>query len=177
MHGDGPVLVFAGAGSGKTRVLTHRIAYLVDVLGVNPYNIMAVTFTNRAAREMKERVVSLIGQPASWVTIGTFHAFCARLLRREAEMFHQPNFSIYDTDDQRALIRQALSLAEIAESRAHPNAILAAISAAKNELIGPLEYEPTNYFQEFVRRVYPVYQDLLRQNNALDFDDLIGEIG
>lgn len=174
-HGDGPMLVLAGAGSGKTRVLTHRIAYLIDVKGVNPYNILAVTFTNRAAREMKERVVALAGRPGEWVTIGTFHAFCVRLLRREADMFHRPNFSIYDTDDQRALVKQALELAEIPESRANPAAVLGAISDAKNELVGPMEYQPKTYFEEFVRRVYPIYQDLLRQNSAFDFDDLIME--
>jgi DNA helicase-2/ATP-dependent DNA helicase PcrA len=174
-HGDGPMLVLAGAGSGKTRVLTHRIAYLIDVLRVHPYNIMAVTFTNKAAREMKDRVVALAGQPGTMVTIGTFHAFCVRLLRREADLFHQPNFSIYDTDEQRALVRQAMDLAEVPESRFKPAAILAAISDAKNELIGPIEYVPREYFGEIVRRVYPVYQDLLRQNAAFDFDDLIME--
>lgn len=174
-HGDGPVLVFAGAGSGKTRVLTHRIAYLIDVRGVSPYNILAVTFTNRAANEMKERVIGLIGKPGEWVTLGTFHSFCVRLLRREAEFFHRANFTIYDTDDQRALVRQAMEIAEISESRAKPVAVLAAISDAKNELIDPQHYVARNYFEELVRRIYPVYQDLLRQNSAFDFDDLIME--
>ncbi|GAC1333016.1 MAG: UvrD-helicase domain-containing protein [Chloroflexota bacterium] len=174
-HGDGPVLVFAGAGSGKTRVLTHRIAYLLDVKGVNPSNILAVTFTNKAAREMKERVAALAGRPGEWVTIGTFHSFCVRLLRGEADRFHLPNFSIYDTDDQRALIKQAMETAGISETRTKPAAVLAAISDAKNELVGPMEYEPGAYFQEIVRRIYPIYQDLLRQNSALDFDDLIME--
>ena len=174
-HGDGPMLVLAGAGSGKTRVLTHRIAYLLDVKGVSPYNILAVTFTNKAAAEMKERVVTLAGKPGEWVTIGTFHAFCVRLLRREAEFFHRPNFTIYDTDDQRSLVRQAMSMAEISEGRTSPQALLAAISDAKNELIGPEAYAPKTYFEELVRRVYPIYQDLLRQNSAFDFDDLIME--
>jgi len=174
-HGDGPMLVFAGAGSGKTRVLTHRIAYLIDVKGVNPYNILAVTFTNKAAREMKERVVALAGRPGEWVTIGTFHAFCVRLLRREADLFHLPNFTIYDTDDQRALIKQAMEMADISTNRTNPAAILGGISDAKNELVGPDDYVDHNYFQELVRRVYPLYQDLLRQNSALDFDDLIME--
>jgi DNA helicase II / ATP-dependent DNA helicase PcrA len=174
-HGDGSLLVLAGAGSGKTRVLTHRIAYLIDVKGVSPYNILAVTFTNKAAREMKERVEALVGKPGEWVTIGTFHAFCVRILRREADLFHRPNFSIYDTNDQRALIKQALELAEIPESRANPAAVLGAISDAKNELVGPMAYQPGTYFEELVRRVYPVYQDLLRQNSAFDFDDLIME--
>ena len=174
-HGDGPMLVFAGAGSGKTRVLTHRIAYLIDVKGVNPYNILAVTFTNKAAREMKERVVALAGKLGELVMIGTFHAFCARLLRREADLFHPPNFTIYDADDQRALVKQAMEQLEISTTRTNPAAILGAISDAKNELIGPGQYKDQNYFQELVRRVYPVYQDLLRQNSALDFDDLIME--
>jgi DNA helicase II / ATP-dependent DNA helicase PcrA len=174
-HGSGPLLVLAGAGSGKTRVLTHRVAYLIDIQGVSPYNIMAVTFTNKAAGEMKERVIALVGRPGELVTIGTFHAFCARLLRRESEFFHRPNFSIYDTADQLQLIKQAMDLAEVPESRFKPAAILGAISDAKNELIGANQYEPANYFQEVVRRVYPVYQDLLRHNSALDFDDLIME--
>jgi DNA helicase-2/ATP-dependent DNA helicase PcrA len=174
-HGDGPMLVLAGAGSGKTRVLTHRIAYLIDVKGISPYNILAVTFTNKAAREMKERVVALAGNPGGWVTLGTFHAFCVRLLRREAELFHQPNFSIYDTDDQRALIRQAMEVAEISESKFRPMSILGAISDAKNELIGPRDYEGRDYFGEVVRRIYPIYQNLLSQNSAFDFDDLIME--
>src|SRR5947209_6392729 len=174
-HGDGPMLVLAGAGSGKTRVLTHRIAYLIDVLGVSPYNVLAVTFTNKAAGEMKERVESLVGRPGEWVTIGTFHSFCVRLLRRESEFFHRPNFSIYDTDDQRGLIKQALALAEISEKQASPNAVLGAISDAKNELVTPEAYTPGNFFEEFVRRVYPIYQDLLRRNDAFDFDDLIME--
>jgi DNA helicase-2/ATP-dependent DNA helicase PcrA len=174
-HGNGPMLVFAGAGSGKTRVLTHRIAYLIDVRGVSPYNILAVTFTNKAAGEMKERVQQLVGREAQWVTIGTFHSVCARLLRRERDLFHLPDFTIYDTDDQHALVKQAMTIAAVPESRAHPNALLAAISSAKNELIDPDTYQPSNYFEELVRRVYPVYQDLLRQNHAYDFDDLIME--
>jgi len=174
-HGDGPMLVLAGAGSGKTRVLTHRIAYLIDVRGVNPYHILAVTFTNKAAGEMKERVAALAGTPGEWVTIGTFHSFCVRLLRRESEFFHRPNFTIYDTDDQRTLIKQAMEIAGITDSKASPTAILGAISDAKNELVGPDQYVDSNYFGEMVRRVYPVYQDLLRQNSAFDFDDLIME--
>ena len=174
-YGDGPLLVLAGAGSGKTRVLTHRIAYLIDVRGVSPYNIMAVTFTNKAAAEMKERVISLSGRAGEMVTVGTFHAFCARLLRREGDLSHRPNFSIYDTADQLQLLKQAMGIADVPESRFKPAAILGAISDAKNELIGPDRYEPSTYFEEIVRRVYPVYQDLLRQNSALDFDDLIME--
>ncbi|MGH2448098.1 MAG: ATP-dependent helicase [Chloroflexota bacterium] len=174
-HGSGPMLVFAGAGSGKTRVLTRRIAYLIEAQRVDPANILAVTFTNKAAGEMKQRVIELSGPAGSRVTVGTFHSFCARLLRREAERYHLPNFTIYDADDQRSLIKQALRMAEISEQKAHPAAVLAAISDAKNELKGPERYEPNSYFEEYVRRTYPIYQDLLRQNNALDFDDLIME--
>jgi DNA helicase-2/ATP-dependent DNA helicase PcrA len=174
-HGDGPLLVLAGAGSGKTRVLTHRIAYLIDVKGVSPYNIMAVTFTNKAAGEMRERVVALAGRPGEWVTIGTFHAFCARLLRQEGNLFHRPNFTIYDAQDQLGVVKQAMDIAQIPDTRAKPAAILGAISDAKNELIGPAAYTPQNYFQEFVRRAYPIYQELLARNSALDFDDLIME--
>jgi DNA helicase-2/ATP-dependent DNA helicase PcrA len=174
-HTEGPMLVLAGAGSGKTRVLTHRIAYLIDVKGVSPYNILAVTFTNKAAGEMKERVIALAGRPGEFVTVGTFHSFCVRLLRAESDSFHRPNFSIYDTADQLSLIKQAMIMAEISESRAKPAAILGAISDAKNELVGPSEYNAGTYFEELVRRVYPVYMDLLRQNAAFDFDDLIME--
>ncbi|MGI8828125.1 MAG: ATP-dependent helicase [Chloroflexota bacterium] len=174
-EGDGPVLVLAGAGSGKTRVLTHRIAYLLDVKGVHPYNVVAVTFTNKAAREMKERVVALAGKPGDRVTIGTFHAFCVQILRRESSTFHQPSFTIYDTDDQRALIKQAMETAGISDTRTKPAAILGAISDAKNELVGPAAYQARTYFEELSARVYPIYQDLLRQNSALDYDDLIME--
>jgi DNA helicase II / ATP-dependent DNA helicase PcrA len=172
-HAGGPMLVLAGAGSGKTRVLTHRVAHLI-ASGVSPYNILAVTFTNKAAREMKERVVGLTGPIGQKVTIGTFHSVCVRLLRREGDRFHMPNFSIYDTDDQRALMKQAVERAGVGE-RTSPAAILAAISDAKNELITPELYRDGNYFQELVRRTYPIYQELLRSNSALDFDDLIME--
>ena len=174
-HTDGPMLVLAGAGSGKTRVLTHRIAYLLDVKGISPFNILAVTFTNKAAGEMKERVIALAGRPGEFVTVGTFHSFCVRLLRAESEFFHRPNFSIYDTADQLSLIKQAMTIADIPEGRAKPAAILGAISDAKNELVGPLDYVANSYFEELVRRVYPVYTELLRQNSAFDFDDLIME--
>ncbi len=174
-HTEGPMLVLAGAGSGKTRVLTHRIAYLMDVKGVSPYNILAVTFTNKAANEMKERVIALAGRPGEFVTVGTFHSFCVRLLRAEAGNFHRPNFTIYDTADSLTLIKQAMIMADVPEGRAKPAALLGAISDAKNELTGPAGYDANSYFEELVRRVYPVYQELLRQNSAFDFDDLIME--
>jgi DNA helicase-2/ATP-dependent DNA helicase PcrA len=174
-HGDGPVLVFAGAGSGKTRVLTRRIAYLVQVAGVHPFNIVSVTFTNKAASEMRDRVSEVIGEAAKDVTLGTFHSICTRILRRERGMSRNPDFTIYDADDQRAVMRQALAAANISESRLTPGNALSAVSNLKNELITPDLFEPESYNDELIRRVYPLYQGFLRQSNAYDFDDLIGE--
>jgi len=172
---DGSTLVVAGPGSGKTRVLTHRVAYLVNNRGVSPYRIMAVTFTNKAAREMKERLQDLLGfQVLRQVTIGTFHAICARTLRREAE--HLPydrNFVIYDDGDQLSLIRQCLRELNLDDTDFSPRAILDSISRAKSQLIGPSEYVAPNYQHEVVARVYRRYQGLLLENNALDFDDLL----
>jgi DNA helicase-2/ATP-dependent DNA helicase PcrA len=174
-HGDGPVLVFAGAGSGKTGVLTRRIAYLVQVAGEHPFSIIAVTFTNKAAAEMRHRVSQLIGEAGTDLTLGTFHSICARILRRERGLSRNQDFTIYDSDDQRAVMRQALALADISDSRLTPGNALAAVSRLKNELITPELFEPRSYNDELVRRVYPLYQDLLRRSNAYDFDDLIGE--
>jgi len=172
--GPGPVLVLAGPGSGKTRVLTHRVAYLVREVGVSPYHILAVTFTNKAAREMRERIQKLLAGQVHGLAIGTFHAMCARLLRREAG--HLPfsrDFVIYDESDQQALVRQALADLNLDEKRYRPASILAAISKAKNELVAPEDYTPGSYYGEVVRRVYERYQRLLLENNALDFDDLL----
>ncbi len=166
--GDGPSLIFAGAGSGKTRVLAHRVAYLIASKDVRPWNILAVTFTNKAAAEMKQRVLTLTGPVGADVWIGTFHSICVRLLRREGR-----DFTIYDADDQRAVMKNALSVAQIGESQMTPGTALAAVSRLKNELISPSAFEPENYNGELVRRVYPVYQDLLNQNGAYDFDDLL----
>ena len=172
---DGPVLVLAGPGSGKTRVLTYRVAYLVRECGINPYNIMAVTFTNKAAREMRNRLDKLIGaRHLQQLTIGTFHAICARLLRREAKVIgFPPNFVIYDRADQLGLVRQALKELDLDEKMYRPAAIQGAISKAKRSLLTPEEYNPPSYWHEVAGRAYARYQQLLRANSALDFDDLL----
>jgi len=173
--GEGPVLVLAGPGSGKTRVLTCRVAYLVRECDVPPRQFLAVTFTNKAAREMRGRLESLLGERLlHWLTLGTFHATCARILRREAE--HTPfsrDYVIYDSSDQLATVGQALAELNLDEKQYRPRALHAAISRAKNELIGPDEYQPRTYWQEVARRVYIKYQEILRANDALDFDDLL----
>jgi DNA helicase-2/ATP-dependent DNA helicase PcrA len=171
---EGPVLVLAGPGSGKTRVLTQRVAYLVKECGCEPYRILAVTFTNKAAREMKERLHHLLGERLKQLTIGTFHATCVRILRREARHLGIPSsFVIYDVADQLSLIRQALKDLDLDDKTYRPQAIQAAISRAKGELIGPDEYRPQTYWQEVASRVYQRYQKLLAANSALDFDDLL----
>jgi len=171
---EGPVLVLAGPGSGKTRVLTHRVAYLVRECGVDPYNVMAVTFTNKAAQEMMGRLHHLLGQRLQRLTIGTFHAICSRILRREAQHLNvSSDFVIYDESDQLGLVRQALQELNLDEKMYRPQAILATISKAKNELIGPESFVPQTYWQEVVGRVYTRYQELLLANNAQDFDDLL----
>ena len=174
---DGPVLVMAGPGSGKTRVLTHRVAWLVGVAGVQPWRILAVTFTNKAAREMAARLEGLIGGEAlGQLTIGTFHAICARILRREAKTLDfDANFVIFDTDDQLRVVKRALEALNLDPKQYRPNGILGAISNAKNELIRPTEYAATTYWHEIAGRVYQRYQAILRENNALDFDDLLLE--
>lgn len=171
----GPVLVLAGPGSGKTRVLTHRVAYIIQELGVPPWRIMAVTFTNKAAREMKERLHQLIGERSlDQLTIGTFHATCARILRREAaHLGIDPHFVIYDSDDQLSLVRQAIKDLDLNDKMYRPGPMHAAISRAKNELIMPQSYPTSTYLDEVAKRVYIRYQELLEQNHALDFDDLL----
>ncbi|CAG0947961.1 ATP-dependent DNA helicase PcrA [Anaerolineae bacterium] len=172
---DGPVLVLAGPGSGKTRVLTHRVAFLIHERHIPPYNILAVTFTNKAAREMRERLVHLIGdQPAQNLTIGTFHATCARFLRMDGERVGlDRGFAIYDDDDQTALMKQIIKELSLNDKQYRPGAVLGAISKAKNELIAPEHYAPVSYWHEAIGRAYKRYQELLAQNNAVDFDDLI----
>lgn len=172
---NGPVLVLAGPGSGKTRVLTYRVAYLIRECRIAPYHILAVTFTNKAAREMRARLTQLVGeQDARDLTIGTFHATCARWLRREGERVGLGRgFVIYDEDDQEALIKQVLAELNLSDVKYHPSTVLNAISKAKNELLSPEKYTPPSYWHEAVRRVYKRYQQLLRENNAADFDDLI----
>jgi DNA helicase-2/ATP-dependent DNA helicase PcrA len=172
---DGPVLVLAGPGSGKTRVLTHRVAWLVQELDVAPWRIMAVTFTNKAAREMRERLEQLIGPSRSRsLTLGTFHAACARVLRREAEAAGIPrDYAIFDADDQLRLVRQAIRDLGLDDKRYRPQAVHAAISRAKNELVPPETYATGSYYGEVVKRIYERYQALLAANGGLDFDDLL----
>ena len=173
---DGPVLIIAGPGSGKTRVITHRIAYLTKVCGVRAHNILAVTFTNKAANEMRTRLQELVPGMVEHLTSGTFHAFCSRLLRREAKAIGlDPSFVIYDEDDQLALVKQVLKELNLDDKRYQPRAVLSHISAAKSELRGPYQYaeHAASYWEEIVLRVYRRYQDLLLDNRAQDFDDLL----
>jgi DNA helicase-2/ATP-dependent DNA helicase PcrA len=174
---DGPVLVSAGPGSGKTRVLTHRVAWLVLERGVAPRQVMAVTFTNKAAREMRSRLEQLLGHTqARELTLGTFHATCARILRQNGQAIGVPrDYVIYDADDQRAVVSTVLRELNVDDKRYGPAAVHAAISRAKNELISPSAYQPSSYFGEVVRRVYEKYQEVLRASAALDFDDLLLE--
>jgi DNA helicase-2/ATP-dependent DNA helicase PcrA len=176
MHTEGPLLIFAGAGSGKTRVLTHRIAYLIAEKRVNPAHILAVTFTNKAANEMKERVERLVGVSAERMWIGTFHAMCARLLRMHGERIGiDRNFVIFDEDDSTRLVRDCLRELDIDPERYRPASVKSAISAAKNELIDPRRFQQTRQgpWDKMVARVYARYQERLHQNRALDFDDLL----
>ncbi len=173
---DGPLLIVAGPGSGKTRVITHRIAYLVRVCGVSPYRILAVTFTNKAAREMRGRLQRLVGPRGDSLSVGTFHAFCALLLRRDgAPVGVQPNYTIYDTEDQLGLIKQGMELAELDPKRFPPQAVLGVISKAKSVLwdAEALARQRQSFFEERCAQVYRHYQELLGRNNALDFDDLL----
>ncbi len=170
----GPVLVMAGPGSGKTRVLTHRIAFLIAHLGVQPYHILAVTFTNKAAREMEARVVDLLEGGSRGLTLGTFHAICARILRREAERLpFGSNFVIFDSDDQINVVKTALGDLGIDEKRYRPHSVHASISNAKNELLLPDDFPIQTYRDEVVKRVYSRYQELLLASNGVDFDDLL----
>jgi DNA helicase-2/ATP-dependent DNA helicase PcrA len=177
-HGDGPVLILAGPGSGKTRVITHRVAHLVRERRVAPWRILAVTFTNKAAREMRERSAILLGEDAASLHMGTFHAMCARWLRVDGKAIRlDPDFVIYDDDDQVALIKRILEGLHVDPRRFSPRSVLSAISTAKSDMVGPAEFERrvTDYFGEVVARCYGSYQDALRQASALDFDDLLLE--
>ncbi len=172
--GGGPILVLAGPGSGKTRVLTHRIAYLIEEMHIPPSAILAVTFTNKAAGEMKARVEGLSGGAQRGLQIGTFHSTCARLLRREGERTPFGNeYLIYDTDDQIAVVNQAISELNIDPKKWRARAMLNQISDAKNELIRPQDFKTIDYAGEVAKRVYARYQAILLDNNALDFDDLL----
>lgn len=173
----GPVLVLAGPGSGKTRVLTHRIAWMLSEMDVPPWHILAVTFTNKAAREMRHRLDRMLGDAAARsITMGTFHATCARILRREAELLGlSPNYLIFDTDDQMTVMKQVVADLGLDDKRYRPRSLLNAVSGAKNELLKPKDYPVRTYYDEIVVRAYVAYQELLRKNDGLDFDDLLME--
>ena len=171
----GPLLILAGAGSGKTRVLTHRIAFLIKEVGVAPWRILAATFTNKAAGEMRERIEQLVGAAASELWVGTFHSICARILRRQAAEFGlDPNFSIYDEDDRRATMRRVLDAHQIDERELAPRAVIRQISRAKNAMLGPSEFaDQATEPQRQIAELYADYERELRRNQALDFDDLL----
>lgn len=174
---EGQVLILAGAGSGKTRVLTHRIAYMLEEKDINPYNILAITFTNKAAAEMRERVKALVGEQADRMWISTFHSSCVRILRREIEKLgYKKDFTIYDSSDQKTLVKHVMKELEINEKDISENEILGSIGKAKDNLQSPSAYMREcegNYRKEKVARAYELYQKKLKNNNALDFDDLI----
>ncbi len=173
---DSPLLVIAGAGSGKTRVLTYKISYLIKEIGADPFNILAITFTNKAAKEMKKRVTELVGKVGEVMWVSTFHSFCARILRYEIHNLGMPsNFVIYDGHDQLSLVTKCISELDIDSKRFSPKAILAVISDAKNRLIDAKTYvsEASDFYEKVVADVYPVYQNKLIKANALDFDDLL----
>ncbi|MGI6623575.1 MAG: DNA helicase PcrA [Clostridiaceae bacterium] len=177
LHTEGPLLVLAGAGSGKTRVLTHRIAYLVEEKLVRPWNILAITFTNKAAREMKYRMEQLIGPEALNIWVGTFHASCVRILRREIERLgYDRNFVIYDSDDQKSLVKTCLDQLNINDKNFPPNSVISEISRAKDELIYPDKFKrlyASDYRMSKIAAIYELYQKRLKDSNALDFDDII----
>lgn len=177
LHGNGPLLIFAGAGTGKTRVLTHRIAYLIKEKEVFPGNVLAITFTNKAAREMKERVEKLVGEAARDMWISTFHSACVRILRIDIEKLgYNRNFVIFDTSDQQELIKDCLKELRLNDKNFPPRAVLDAIGRAKDELIDPkafMNMHTSDFRLGKIARIYELYQKKLRQNNALDFDDII----
>jgi DNA helicase II / ATP-dependent DNA helicase PcrA len=172
---DGPVLVLAGPGSGKTRVLTHRIVYLMRERRVPPWHILAVTFTNKAAKEMTHRIEKLLDAAPRGLTMGTFHSVCARILRRETEnlTYYSQDFVIFDTADQLQVVKQVLKELNLDDKKFPPPKLLSGISSAKNEMITADEYAATNYIAEVTKRVYVRYQLTLQANNAMDFDDLL----
>ena len=177
LHTEGPLLILAGAGSGKTRVLTHRIAYLIEEKEVNPWNILAITFTNKAAGEMRERVDSLVGFGAESIWVSTFHSTCVRILRRYIEhLGYTTSFSIYDSDDQKTLMKQVFKTLDIDTKQYKERSVLGIISSAKDKLISPEEFllnAGQDFRQKKVGEIYREYQSQLKKNNALDFDDLI----
>lgn len=175
-HTEGPLLITAGAGSGKTKVLTCRIAHLLE-LGVAPYRILAITFTNKAAKEMKERVTNLVGAQADSIWLSTFHSFCAKLLRFEVDGFHgyTRNFTIYDSSDQLVLVKDCLKKLNLDDKQFMPRSVLGTISSAKNVLMDARAFaaKASDFYEQKVADVYALYQEKLRENNAVDFDDLL----
>lgn len=176
-HTEGPLLILAGAGSGKTRVLTHRIAYLIEEKGINPWNILAITFTNKAAGEMRERVDDIVGFGSESIWVSTFHSTCVRILRRHIDRLgYDNNFTIYDSDDQKTLMKDVCKLLQIDTKTYRERTILSAISSAKDEMVTPEEYE-LNAYGDFSKKkiaeAYKEYERQLKANNALDFDDLL----
>ncbi len=174
---EGPVLILAGAGSGKTRVLTHRVAYLIDEYNVNPWNILAITFTNKAAGEMRERVDKIVGFGAESIWVSTFHSSCTRILRRYADKIgYGTNFTIYDADDSKALLKDIVKRFQLETSQLKLRQIQTSISKCKDNLVGPTEYAQSagnDYLKSRISKAYTEYQSALKKNNAFDFDDLI----
>ena len=177
LHTEGPLLILAGAGSGKTRVLTHRIAYLIEEMGVNPWNILAITFTNKAAGEMRERVDKLVGVGSESIWVSTFHSTCVRILRRHIDLLgYDTNFTIYDTDDQKTLMKDVCKLLQIDTKIFKERSLMSAISHAKDELVTPEEFRlqaEGDFSKKRIADVYEEYEKQLKANNALDFDDLL----
>ena len=174
---DGPCLVIAGAGSGKTKVLTHKIAYLLNEKNIKPWNVLAITFTNKAANEMKSRVETLVGEAAKEIWMGTFHSICVKILRNFIDIIgYEKSFIIFDTSDQKTLVKECLKSLEIDDKMFTDRAVLSEISNAKNEMLEPVQYAMRaggDYRKEKIARVYAMYQQKLKENNAVDFDDII----
>lgn len=174
---DGPCLVIAGAGSGKTKVLTHKIAYLLEEKDIKPWNILAITFTNKAANEMKTRVEGLVGEAAKDMWIGTFHSICVKILRRFIDRIgYDTSFIIFDTSDQRTLVKECLKSLDLDEKMFSDRSVLSEISNAKNEMLEPTQYMARvngDFRKEKIAGVYALYQQRLKENNAVDFDDII----
>ena len=174
---EGPVLVIAGAGSGKTKVLTHKIAYIIEKRKAIPWEILAITFTNKAANEMKERIVNLVGESAKDIWMGTFHSICVKILRKHIDRIgFDSSFIIFDTSDQKSLIKKCLKELQIEDKQFAEKAVQAEISNAKNEMLEPDQYLAKyhgDYRREKIGQIYNLYQKRLKENNSIDFDDII----
>ena len=173
---EGPILILAGAGSGKTKVLTTKIAYLIEEKGISPYNILAITFTNKAAKEMKDRLYKLVGVISKYSQVSTFHSFGLRIIRENCEQLgYQSNFIIMDSDDSLSVVKKILKELNLDPKQYNPNAIRNKISSCKNELVSPDEYEKfaIGEYEKIVLKVYQKYEKILKRNNSIDFDDLL----